>query len=198
GVHRIAVVGGLQVRDACAHRVDRVIDESASGGENILRALHAWPDDDELIYATSDLPYVTAAAVGDFLDRVPDGAIAMSICEQAAFDQRFPDAPPFGITLGGERVVNGGIFSLPCGSCAPVGALATRFFAARKTPWRMAGLVSPLALVRLLTGRLRIAHVEAEAERALGVAARAVRGCAAELAFDADTVAEYRYACENP
>ncbi len=39
----------------------------------------------------------------------------------------------------------------------------------------MAALVSPLALLRFLVGRLRIADLEAEATRVLAYPARAVR-----------------------
>jgi GTP:adenosylcobinamide-phosphate guanylyltransferase len=199
GVVRIAVVGGADVREACAYRVERFVDESPSGAQNVLHALHAWPEDDEpLLYATSDLPYVTAESIADFVKRVPQGAIAMALSEHAHFEARFPGAPRCGIDLARERVVNGGVFSLPGGSSATVSELAARFFDARKAPWRMATLVSPLAMFRLMAGRLSVAHVEREAYRLVRRPAVAVRGCAPELAFDADTVAEYRYACENP
>jgi CTP:molybdopterin cytidylyltransferase MocA len=200
GVTSVAVVGGPEVREACGDRVERIVDESPSGTQNVLRALGAWPDDDgrPLLYATSDMPYVTVEAVADFVRRVPNGAIAVALTEHADFAVRFPGAPPFGIDLAGERVVNGGIFSVPSGSCANVAALATRFFQARKQPWRMAMLVSPLAIARLAAGRLSVSHIEDEARRVIKVPAAAVRGCAPELGFDADTLLEYRYACENP
>jgi GTP:adenosylcobinamide-phosphate guanylyltransferase len=198
GVTSIAVVGGSEVREACGRRVERIVDESPSGAENVLRALRAWPDDDRpLLYATSDMPYVTADAVGDFVRRVPGGAIAMAVSEHAHFVTRFPAAPPSGIELARERIVNGGLFSLPCGSCADVAELATRLFDARKAPWRMATLVSPGTMLRFALGRLSVAQVEREARRLVRRPAAAVRGCAPELAFDADTVADYRYACKN-
>jgi hypothetical protein len=121
----------------------------------------------------------------------------MAVSEHAEYDARFPGAPACGIDLARERVVNGGIFSLPGTSRTVVADLATRLFEGRKAPWRMATLVSPLALLRLAAGRLSIADIEREAYRAVKRPAAAVRGCAPELAFDADTVAEYRYACEN-
>ena len=61
---RIAIVGGSEVRAAFEARVETIVDESPSGSQNLLRALRAWPEDGEpLIYATSDLPYVSGAAV---------------------------------------------------------------------------------------------------------------------------------------
>jgi len=198
GIDEIAVVGGDEVRTACAASVDRVVDESPSGSENLLRALRTWPDNERLIYATSDLPYVTPAAIADFVQRAGQGTLAVALSEFREFTARFPDAPPsFGITLGGERVVNGGLFSSPHGAVEKLAAMATRFFEARKRPWRMASLVGPAVLFRFLSGRLRVADLETMALHVLQVPAQALRGCAPELAFDVDTAAEYRYACKH-
>ena len=197
GASRIAVVGGEAVRTACANHVDRFVDEGTTGEQNVARALHAWDDDEPLLYATSDLPYVTASAVGDFVRRVPSGAIAMPVVSHADFTSRFVAAPPAGIVLGGERIVNGGIFLLPPRSRERIAGVAASFFRARKAPWRMASLIGAIPLLRLATGRLSVAAIEREALRIVGVPCVAIRGCASELAFDADTAEEYRYACEN-
>lgn len=197
GVTQIAVVGGNEVKAACASAIDRFVEESPSGSENLLRALRAWPDDERLLYATSDLPYVTPAAVKDFVERAGHGTLAVALAEFADFTARFPDAPPFGIRLGRERVVNGGLFSIPPGAGEKLAAIATRFFEARKKPWRMASLVGPSVLIRFLSGRLRVSDLETMALHVLQVPAQALRGCAPELAFDVDTIVEYRYACAH-
>lgn len=197
GVERIAVVGGNEVRAACGD-VERFVPESASGAENVLHALDAWADcNGPLLYATSDMPFVTAAAVADFAARAPHDAVAVSLADHAEFTARFPGAPPFGITLAGERVVNGGIFQIPANARAGVARLAGEFFEARKRPWRMAGMVGPSALLRFALRRLSVGDIEAVARRLLGVPSTAVRRCAPELSYDADTAVEYAYACAN-
>jgi GTP:adenosylcobinamide-phosphate guanylyltransferase len=194
GAGRIAVVGGRDVRAACGDRVERILDEAPDGAENLVKALRAWPDDEEpLVYATSDMPYVNVAAIDDFLSRVPPGHVALPLTEHAVFCHRFPGAPHCGITLAGERVVNGDVFYVPAGLADRVERVAARFFAARKYPWRMAGLVSARVLLLFVFRRLGIGHLEAHAHRVLGVPAIAIRGCKPELAFDADTFADYRY-----
>jgi len=198
GTTRIAVVGGDEVRAACAGGVERFIPESPSGSENLLRALAAWPEDGEaLLYATSDLPYVTGDAIGDFVARLPAGTLGIALAEFEDFATRFPQSPPAGITLAGERVVNGGLFSIPGGGAAKIASVAARFFEARKQPWRMAGIVGPFSLVRFALGRLEIGDLERLATRVLLLPSLAVRRCAPELAFDVDTEAEYRYACAH-
>src|ERR1700733_12127612 len=91
-VSEIAVVGGEEVRAECGSTIERFVPESESGSENLLRALRAWPENERLIYATSDLPYVTPAAIGDFIKRVGQGTLAVALSEYADFSARFPSA----------------------------------------------------------------------------------------------------------
>jgi GTP:adenosylcobinamide-phosphate guanylyltransferase len=198
GVERIAVVGNDEVRDACANVAPvKMIPDGGSGAKNVLGALDAWPDDAALLYLTCDLPYVDAAAVRWFLDRIEPATLSMPLSGYAAFAARFPGAPSFGVTLDGERVVNAGIFHLPAGSRARVRTLATAMFDARKAPWKMATIAGPLVLLRFMFGRASVNALEQRATRLLGIPVAAVRDAPPELAYDADTAAEYAYALEH-
>ena len=197
GIDRIAVVGGAEVRGACAGNDVRVIDESSDGAENLRRALHAWSADEPLLYLTSDLPFINVDALRSFLLQAPAGALALPLTEWQAFERRFPGAPPFGITLCGEKVVNGGVFTIPAHAQSRIEQFATRFFDARKSVWGMARLTGPLLLVQFALRRLSIAKLESTARRLLGTPALAVRGAPAELAYDVDALPEYRYAIDH-
>jgi GTP:adenosylcobinamide-phosphate guanylyltransferase len=197
GTKSVAVVGGAEVRDACASSVDRVIAESDDGGQNVLRALDAAGSDD-LLYLTSDLPYINERALRAFVDAVPSDTLAMAISSMETFTQRFPGAPRFGINLGGQSIVNGGAFVVPAGRAPRVAELAAAFFAARKSSWAMAMLLGPNLLWRYATSRLTVPTLEAHATERLRFPARAIRGCSPELCYDADSVAEYRYALKQP
>ena len=195
GVERIAVIADDRVRAVAQSQADAILDGAPTGAQNVLRALRAWPENGEpLLFVTSDMPYVDAAALRDFIDRAPADALAMPLTSHDAFVRRFPGAPPFGITLRGERVVNGGAFLVPPGAAERTASAAAQFFDARKSPLRMASLTGPALLVRFLFKRLSVEHVEARARKVLGVPVAAVRDAAPELAFDADSFDEYRYA----
>ncbi|MDQ2865349.1 MAG: NTP transferase domain-containing protein [Candidatus Eremiobacteraeota bacterium] len=195
GVSRIAVVGEPPVREACAGKVEAFIDAARSGSQNVCRALRAWPEDGEpLLYLTSDMPYISAQALGAFLKRTSVNALSMPVAEYAQFCERFPGAPPFGIDLGGERIVNGGAFHIPAGSAERLASFAAAFFDARKAPWRMASIAGAPLLLRFAVKRLRIADIEARACRVLNVAASAIRNAPPELCYDADTADEFQYA----
>lgn len=197
GIERIAVVGGAEVAAACKHRVERVIGESPSGAENLRSALRAWEPAAPLLYLTSDMPFITANAVRAFIDAVPAQTLALPLTEFGDFQKRFPGAPPFGITLAGERVVNGGAFVIPAGAQERIAHVAAQFFDARKSPLRMARLTGAALLLQFLFRRLSVRGLETHAQRLLGIPARAVRGAPPELAYDVDLLDEYRYARER-
>lgn len=197
GVDRIAVVGGAEVRSACEDSVERVIDESPDGAENLRRALHAWDTQTPLLYLTSDMPFITPQTLQAFIARVPQQTLALPLTEWNDFTRRFRDAPPFGITLAGEKVVNGGAFVIPAGAHERIERFAMQFFDARKSVWRMARLTGPMLLVHFALRRLGVPQLESHAQRLLGIPARAVRGAPAELAYDVDLLEEYRYAVEH-
>jgi len=194
GVTHLAVVGGNGVREACAQSVDAVIEESESGAVNLQRALHAWNGAEPLLYMTSDLPFIGAAVLREFIDAVPRDALGLPLTACADFERRFPGAPPFGVEIGGERVVNGGVFWIPAGAAPALEKLAIQFFGARKSLTRMALLLGPALCLQFALRRLTIAALEKQARRRLGIPAVAVRGASPDLAYDIDTLDEYLYA----
>lgn len=193
GAARIAVVGGKEVRECCASSVDRVIEAAQSGGENILRALDAWPAE-PLLFLTSDVPFVDAGSVRAFLERSAPYAITMPLAAATAYEARFPGAPEHTVRLGGERVANGNVFFLAPAAIEPVRTWATRFFAARKSLIGMAVLLGPALLFRFATRSLTLGAIERKASRTLGVAAAAIRDADPGLCYDVDTLEDYRYA----
>jgi len=193
GGSKIAVVGGDEVRAACGASVDVVVPESARGAENVTRALRTWPTDEPLLFLTTDLPYISAETLAAFVTAAPDDALAMPLATPDAFYARFPGAPPVGITLGDERVVNGGAFLFPAGYAELVIEIAAKVFDARKSPWKMAAVLGASLAWRFATKRLTVSGLEEAAPRRFGIAIKAVRACAPELCFDADSVEDYRY-----
>ena len=193
GAHRIVVIGGDAVAAHCGGAVDEVVPESPDGRENIRKAI-ATCEGEALLLMTSDMPFVSAATLGAFLERAPAADGALPLASAAAYEGTYPGAPPHVTRLGNERIANGSVVYFGPGVAPRVLDSAQKLFAARKSLVRMALLLGPALLARFVCGRLEIAHVEARARTLLGIDARAVRDSAAELCFDVDTVADYRYA----
>ena len=196
GAERIAVVGGDAVRARCGGHIDRIIDASRDGGENALRALASWQTG-PLLYMTSDLPFVTARAVREFVDRSAPFALTMPLADADAYEARFPHAPEHVVELGRERVANGNIFFIAPAALEPLRHWAVRFFQARKSKLAMARMLGPALLLRFLLRQLTIGAIERRAARGLGVSVSAIRGADPGICYDVDTLEEYTYALEH-
>lgn len=197
GIDGIAVIGGDAVRAHLAKRGSnglRTLDAAADGGTNVMRALDAWPGE-RFVYLTSDLPFATGPGVRDLVTRSVDSALTMGIASTQRYDERFPNAPPYGVALGGERLVNACGFVIAPDAIAPLRSFATKFFAARKSLLQMALLLGPALCLRFAFKRLTVAQIEAHAQRTLGVPVAAIRDCDPGLCYDVDTLDEYRDAC---
>jgi len=195
GVAGIAVVGGEQVRAHCAHRVDRFIDASGDGVENIRLALGAF-DFDRLVYLTSDLPFVTGPDLAAFVTASSGAQLAMPLAEAKAYERAYPFSPTPTMALGGERFANGSAFVIDRAALGPLETLAGQFFAARKSLPRLAMLLGPALVFRFVTKQLRIGDIETRARTVFNLDARAIRGAAPSLCYDIDTIADWEYAAQ--
>ena len=194
GIHAVAVVGGPDVAAHLRSSNLTLIDAAPDGATNVLRALDAWNDGD-LLLATSDLPFVTAEALTEFVAASRAFALTMPLAAGDAYAAAYPGSSPHLTTLGGERVANGSVFFISENARAALRRVAGRFFDARKSAIEMARLLGPALLLRYLVRRLRIADVEARAHAQLGIAAIAIRNASPALCYDVDTLDDYRYAC---
>jgi GTP:adenosylcobinamide-phosphate guanylyltransferase len=194
GARAIAVIGSPAVAQYCAPRVECMVSAAPSGTENILRALRAFPDAERLVFLTSDLPFIEAAALAEFVARSRPAALTMALAAADAYTAEFPGAPPHVVTLGGERFANGSAFVIDRSAIAPLERLAGRFFSARKSLPRLALLLGPALCLRFASGRLRLADIEHRASAVLGVAACAIVDAAPGLCYDVDDVADWAYA----
>lgn len=197
GASSVAVVGDAEVGSYCGARIDTLIPAVADGGENLAAALRSARSDEPLLLLTSDLPFLTAPALADFLARVGDAEVAMPLALPAAYLTAYPGAPDHVSAIGAERVVSGSVFYFAPGSAVRALEIARKLFAARKSLLRLATLLDGALLLRFCIGRLRVAHVEDYAARRFGIHARGVVGSAPELCYDVDTLTDYRYALER-
>jgi CTP:molybdopterin cytidylyltransferase MocA len=194
GIEGVAVIGGAEVRAHLAGAGARVIDAAADGRTNVLRALDAWPGE-RFVYLTSDMPFASAAGLHDLIARSEDFALTMALAAVDAYNTRFPGAGEHSVALGGERVANGNAFMIAPAAVEPARAFATKLFDARKSLPRLALLLGPSLCLRFAMKRLTIADLEAYGSHRLGVAVGALRDCDPGLAYDVDSLDDYRYAC---
>jgi hypothetical protein len=194
GVAAIGVVGPREVRDHCGARVELAIDAAASGTQNILRALRAFPDAGRLVFLTSDMPFIDAAGLRVFVERSRGWALTMALSPADAYAAEFPAAPPHLARFGPESFANGSAFVIDRSAFASLERVAGKFFSARKSLPRLATLLGPTLCLRFACRRLRIADIERRAAGVLGVNARAILDAAPGLCYDVDDLADWTYA----
>jgi GTP:adenosylcobinamide-phosphate guanylyltransferase len=204
-VRRAIVIGPHEIADhACAKSADAVLPEGGdSGPANILRGIEWLSDTDgsragRVLIVTTDLPFLTPEAISTFIDSCPpDIDLCLPLVSKKAFEKRFPGSDNQYVKLAD------GSWTLGCGFLVNPEAIESnrdqieRVFAARKSQIGMARLLGLGFIIRFLTGRLSVSHIEKRCTHMLGCSGKAIPGSCPELAFDLDNIGEYRYAAQH-
>lgn len=195
-VGRIIGVAAAPVAERISD-VDVWLPAGDSGPANILRGLaEAGPNAPALV-CTSDLPLMTAQNVTQFVAACrAEADITVGLVKADALNAMFPDAPPSEFVHLGDigPVTMGGLFQIRPDVLARNQKLLNAVFTARKSQWRMAGLLGPRLVWQFATRRLTLAAIVARAERLLGCRIEVVLDTPPELAYDMDTADDYAYA----
>ena len=194
GIGEIAVVGGEDVAAHLQASGVRLVEAAADGATNVRRALDAWPDGD-LLYATSDLPFVDAPALAAFVAASRPYDLTLPLADGAAYERAYPAGAPHVTALRDGRVANGSVFFIGAAARVPVRTVAATAFDARKSALALARLLGPALLARYLVRRLHLTHVERRIGAVLGIRAAGIRDAAPGLCYDVDTLDDYHYAC---
>jgi hypothetical protein len=204
-IGRIAVIGpgGVEAHSS-GGLADVVLPENgASGPANIFQGLEwlrqargRYPE--RVLILTTDLPFVTPEAIVGFLDRCPrDLDACLPLIRRGDLEARFPGLGKRYARLRDGDWTLGCAFLIDPAAVVSSRPMIERMFAARKSLIRMAWLLGPLFIIRLLTRRLTVAHIERRGLQIFGCTGTAVLGCAPELALDIDRREDYRYAREH-
>lgn len=195
-VRRTVVVGPSAAR-ASVRGVDGWIDEKKSGEENVLAAVAAAGTRRVLLCA-SDIPFVSAAALDDFLSRVPaDADFAYPVFERGEFLAIFPGGRSQFAQVGKAAWTGGSVCVLNAALALANERLIRRTFNARRSQFAMASLLGVAMLARHAFGTLEIEDIVARVGRLTGGKAFAIRGAPPSLAMDCDSLADVEYARER-
>ena len=177
--------------------VDAWLPAGSSGAQNILVGLaHADPARPALV-CPSDLPMLTPKHVAEFLRCCrPDAKAAVGLVRAGDYHAMFPDAPAsqFVHLADAGPVTLGGLFLVHPGMIARQSVLLESIFGARKSQWRMAGLLGPRLLWGWAMHRLTLPMITTRAEKLLGGPVQVIPEVSPALAHDIDTLDDYTYA----
>ncbi len=203
GVNRVTVIGGDDVLEqAREYEVEGVVREGGSGPENIFRGLEwlrAQPNPaDRVVIATTDLPFLTPQAVAHFLNACRDEAhIGVPVVRGEVFDTHFPNTVSEYVSLKEGQVTIGCVFQISPEALFRARPQIEQLFEARKNILAMARTVGVGTILRLLTKQLAVRHIEARCQKAIGCSGYAVMDAHPELAYDIDTIEDYKIALKH-
>jgi len=198
------VVVGPDALQSNINGVDKWLPEPTGGAitggpGNILSGLNELDPTRTALVCTSDLPFLTADAVVDFVDRI-DATVDISAGTVSAdmYNARFQDAPPSEFVrladLGPSTIAC--IFAVRPGAILGKMELVSSAFEARKSQWGMVRLLGPRLLWEFATKRMSAKSIANRLERLLGCRIGLVENAPSETAFDIDTIEDYRYSCK--
>jgi GTP:adenosylcobinamide-phosphate guanylyltransferase len=192
-VGRILVVAPPAAHDrAELARADELRADGARIGDSLRSGLAALPPDEPVLVATSDLPVLSVAAIEEFVAgvRALDADVVYGCVEKRVHEASFPGVPHTWAKLRDGTFCGGGLMAIKPRALPSLERFIERLGAARKYPWKLAGLFGWDVLARFALGRLSIAAAEARASALLGAPARAHVSPHAETGVNVDRVTD--------
>jgi hypothetical protein len=172
--------------------------------DTLLNGVNALaPDETRLLVATADIPFLTPEAVTDLLkraDTIRDADFGYPIVEAARCRERFPEMKRTTLRIKEGEFTGGNIVLLNPAFLREHQQVIRDAYARRKDVAKLATLLGPALLIRLLLSRiapgmLSITHLEAAVGRLIGGAkARAIITPYAEIGVDIDKPEDVRIA----
>ncbi|EYB67098.1 hypothetical protein DEIPH_ctg051orf0002 [Deinococcus phoenicis] len=189
-VARIAYVGPTTAE------MDPLIDERVTDHGTLLSNLEAGVEalagaglapGERVLVATADIPLVTPGQLGEVLDAAPQAAaLVYPVVRRSDCEQAFPGVKRTYARLRDDTFTGGNIFLLDPRLIGQFLPRLREVLAARKAPLKLAALIGPGILLKLLTRRLTVAELEGRVSTILGVPARALVTGHAAIGTDVD------------
>ncbi len=197
-IGRIILIAPGELRDSPLLRViDHYIEADLNGVENIRKGLEYYSDCKYAVLCSSDLPFITAEAVSDFLARCPETAsVCYPVFEKEEIDPAIRPGVPSYIRLKEGHFTGGSIFRLEVARCLESISQIGKSFNARKSAVGMARLLGFSVLLKFFLGTLSYSDLQKRCEEIICAPVALIRGCSAGITIDIDDGASYDFALE--
>ncbi|MGQ9525719.1 MAG: nucleotidyltransferase family protein [Armatimonadota bacterium] len=193
-VSGIWVVGPAELRPILAPAV--WVQEAGSMLDNIRAGISACRPDAFVLLCTADVPFLTPEAVDDFVSRaVASGAdMCYPIVAKEVVLARYPVMRRTFVRTRDGAFTGGNMVVLRTSFFPALAPAVERVRTARKSPLRLAAVLGPIVILRLVTGTASVADIEARAAKLFGGSLRALVTDYAEIAADVDDPSDLKVA----
>jgi len=195
----LAGVGIVGPQDKLSHLGEdvTVIPQRGDMVSNVRAASDTYQEG-WLLLSSCDIPLITPESVRDFLSKCQGADMFYPLISKQDCDRVFPDMRRTWVKLKDGLFTGGNVILIRSSMVATAAGPAGNFFAARKSPLQMAGLVGITTLVKLMLAKLSIGELENKMAKILGLnSCKAVITSSPELGTDVDKETDFNLISEK-
>lgn len=171
-----------------ADKVDKLVVSDSDFIHNVVAGVDSFRNDRSVLVTTGDLPALTPEAVDDYVQRSLEAGADFSypLVPRHEMEAQFPGSQRTYIRLVSGSITGGNMVLLSPSLVHRNTDIGQRLFETRKSPIKMARIVGPKFIIKLVTGRLDPADVEVKMGELLGGTCAAIHTTYASIGADVD------------
>ncbi len=186
-VANIIVVGPLEIQDIVGPHVTWV-EAGDSLTENIFRAMNVLEKENQVLFVTSDIPFIHGEAIDDFVDRCAElkGDIFYPLISKEANEQIYPETVRTYFTLKEGAFTGGNILLANPQAVINSRWVMDEIIVRRKKPWKIIRMLGLFFIFKFIAKQLTLRELEARASQILGHSGVFIITPYPELGIDVD------------
>ncbi len=155
---------------------------------NVRAGIEAVDRNERILLCTSDIPLITGEIVDRFLDQCSEleADFYYPVIEKKVAEVRFPEAQRTWVATADGTFTGGNMLLIQPDKVLQSLQLAEKFTDARKSPLKLAMMLGPVFILKLLLRRLTVTELERKVSSLAGCQAKAVFTPDPEIGFDVD------------
>jgi len=191
----ILVVAPEEIRAILPPQV-RWIASGDSLTENVFRAMDALDKENNVLFVTSDIPFIHAEVVDDFLERCGEleGDIYYPLVSREANEQLYPETIRTYFTLKEGAFTGGNIILARPQAVIDSRWIMNEVIARRKKPWKLVRMLGFFFILKFSTKQLALRELEKRVSEILGHSSIIIISPYPELSTDVDKPSDLQLA----
>jgi len=196
-IERIIVVTAEEVADGIRGRkIWKVITPGENMVDSLNRALECCPKGKQVLLLTSDIPLITAEALGDFLQqcRKKKADIYYTLVPQRVIEGKYQGIKRTYVRLKEGIFTGGNVVMLDPKVVLEHGNSIRQAVELRKHPLKLCRLLGIKFFLKFLGGRLTVTEIELRVEEILKIKGTGIVSLYPEIGIDVDKPSDLQFA----
>ena len=160
--------------------------------DTVVNGITALGSLEKTLIVTVDVPFITAAAIDDFLMQceAEEGDFYYPIIEKSVSEAKFPQSKRTYVKLTDGTFTGGNIFLVRPQVIPHCMRIAKQIIANRKKPWRLASLLGWITLLKFVFGYLSVEAAKTRVSKILAMQGVVIISNYPEIGMDIDKLSD--------